>query len=82
MAYAAPEQLMGQELDGRADQYALAANAFHLLTSAPPYQQSNPVAIIDQHLNAAIPKSATAARIWLALTTHYRERWPRIPINA
>ena len=26
--YAAPEQLMGEELDGRADQYALAATAF------------------------------------------------------
>jgi serine/threonine protein kinase, bacterial len=56
VAYAAPEQLMGLELDGRADQYALAATAFHLLTGAPPYQHSNPVAIIGQHLNAAIPK--------------------------
>jgi serine/threonine-protein kinase len=56
VAYAAPEQLMGQELDGRADQYALAATAFHLLTGAPPYQHSNPVAIIGQHLNADIPK--------------------------
>ena len=56
VAYAAPEQLMGLELDGRADQYALAATAFHFLTGAPPYQHSNPVAIIGQHLNAAIPK--------------------------
>src|SRR5215208_6803867 len=30
-AYAAPEQLMGLEVDGRADQYSLAATAFHLL---------------------------------------------------
>jgi serine/threonine-protein kinase len=56
VAYAAPEQLMGRALDGRADQYALAATAFHLLTGAPPYQHSNPVAIIGQHLNADIPK--------------------------
>src|SRR4051794_15714794 len=28
VSYAAPEQLMGDELDGRADQYALAATAF------------------------------------------------------
>jgi serine/threonine-protein kinase len=56
VAYAAPEQLMGHELDGRSDQYALAATAFHLLTGAPPYQHSNPVAIIGQHLNADIPK--------------------------
>ena len=32
VSYAAPEQLMGGQLDGRADQYALAATAFHLLT--------------------------------------------------
>jgi serine/threonine-protein kinase len=56
VAYAAPEQLMGADLDGRADQYALAATAFHLLTGAPPYQSSNPVAVISQHLNAPLPK--------------------------
>ena len=32
VAYAAPEQLMGLPLDGRADQYSLAATAFELLT--------------------------------------------------
>ena len=31
VAYAAPEQLMGEDVDGRADQYALAATAYHLL---------------------------------------------------
>ena len=56
VAYAAPEQLMGLELDGRADQYALAGTAFHLLTGAPPYEHSNPVAVISQHLTAAVPK--------------------------
>ncbi len=55
VAYAAPEQLMGRDIDGRADQYALAATAFHLLTGAPPFQQSNPVAVINQHLTAAPP---------------------------
>ena len=56
VAYAAPEQLMGADIDGRADQYALAATAFHLLTGAPPYQHSNPVAVISQHLTAPLPK--------------------------
>jgi serine/threonine protein kinase, bacterial len=55
VAYAAPEQLMGSDIDGRADQYALAATAFHLLTGAPPFQQSNPVAVISQHLTARPP---------------------------
>src|SRR5271156_206457 len=56
VAYAAPEQLMGADIDGRADQYALAATAFHLLTGTPPYQHSNPVAVISQHLNSEPPK--------------------------
>jgi serine/threonine protein kinase, bacterial len=56
VAYAAPEQLMGADIDGRADQYALAATAFHLLTGTPPYQHSNPVAVISQHLDATPPK--------------------------
>src|SRR6476659_8039592 len=31
VAYAAPEQLMGESVDGRADQYGLGATAYHLL---------------------------------------------------
>jgi serine/threonine-protein kinase len=55
VSYAAPEQLMGERLDGRADQYALAATAFHLLTGRPPFQHSNPAVVISQHLSATPP---------------------------
>jgi serine/threonine protein kinase, bacterial len=57
VAYSAPEQLMGSDIDGRADQYALAATAFHLFTGAPPYLDSN-AAVISQRLNAAPLKLA------------------------
>jgi serine/threonine-protein kinase len=55
VAYAAPEQLMGNDLDGRADQYALAASAYQLLTGTPPFQHSNPAVVISQHLSASPP---------------------------
>jgi serine/threonine-protein kinase len=55
ITYAAPEQLLGGDIDARADQYALAATAFHLLTGTPPYQHSNPVAVISRHLTAPLP---------------------------
>jgi serine/threonine-protein kinase len=55
VSYAAPEQLMGDHLDGRADQYALAATAFHLLTGSPPFQHTNPAVVISQHLSASPP---------------------------
>ncbi|MGD9619511.1 MAG: serine/threonine-protein kinase [Mycolicibacterium sp.] len=58
VSYAAPEQLMGAQLDGRADQYALAATAFHLLTGATPFGHSNPAVVISQHLSATPPAVA------------------------
>lgn len=54
--YVAPEQLMGAPIDGRADQYGLAATAYHLLTGFPIFgSSSNPAVVIGRHLNAAPP---------------------------
>jgi serine/threonine-protein kinase len=55
VAYAAPEQLRGDGIDGRADQYALAATAYQLLTGTPPFQHTNPAVVISQHLTAQPP---------------------------
>jgi serine/threonine protein kinase, bacterial len=55
VSYAAPEQLKGESLDGRADQYALACTAFHLLTGSPPYVDSNPAVVITKHCMAPPP---------------------------
>lgn len=54
--YAAPEQLMGRPLDGRADQYALACTTFHLLTGRPPFADSNPAAVVGCHLSTPPPR--------------------------
>lgn len=56
VAYAAPEQLSGDDVDGRADQYALAATAFHLLTGAPPVAHSDPVAALRRHRDGKLPR--------------------------
>ncbi|MCC9182012.1 LpqN/LpqT family lipoprotein [Mycolicibacterium mageritense] len=58
MSYTAPEQLMGQKLDGRADQYSLAATAYRLFTGSPPYAHSNPAVVISHHLSSPVPKLA------------------------
>jgi hypothetical protein len=55
VAYAAPEQLKAEPVDGRADQYALACTAFHMLSGAPPYVHSNPAVVITQHVTAPPP---------------------------
>lgn len=60
VAYSAPEQLMGEEMDGRADQYALAATGYHLLTGSHLFPHSNPAVVISRHLNSPPPALADA----------------------
>jgi serine/threonine protein kinase, bacterial len=55
VAYSAPEQLIGEEIDGRADQYALAATAYHLLTGSQLFPHSNPAVVISRHVNSPPP---------------------------
>lgn len=55
-SYAAPEQLMNDPIDGRTDQYALAATAFHLLTGSAPFAHMNPSVLASKHLNDPPPR--------------------------
>jgi serine/threonine protein kinase, bacterial len=56
--YAAPEQLTDEPIDGRADQYALAATAYHLLTGSTLFPHSNPAVVISHHLTTPPPALA------------------------
>ena len=56
VSYVAPEQLLGKPLDGRADQYALAATTFFLLTGAPPFQDPNRAVVLSRHLSTPPPR--------------------------
>ena len=44
--YAAPEQISGRDVDGRADQYALACVAFTLLSGSVPFRREVPMAVL------------------------------------
>ena len=55
IGYAAPEQLGGKPVDGRADQYSLACSAFELLGGAPPFPREEPAAVIWAHMSEPPP---------------------------
>lgn len=56
--YAAPEQLVGQDVDGGADQYALACTAYHLLTGTQLFAHPNPAVVVSRHVNSKPPALA------------------------
>ncbi|MEU4320025.1 protein kinase [Nocardia fluminea] len=58
LAFASPEQLSGITLDGRADQYSLACTLFRLLTGTTPFDATNPVAVIQGHLQQPPPRAS------------------------
>ena len=49
---------MGEDIDGRADQYSLAATAYHLLTGSHLFPHSNTAVVISRHLNSPPPALA------------------------
>ncbi len=59
--YAAPEQIHGQPVDGRTDQYALGCSAFELLCGHPPFSGKQWLAAMYSHLSAP-PPVATSVR--------------------
>src|SRR5215475_2159239 len=56
--YVAPEQIQGEPLDGRTDQYALACTAFEMLSGSPPFRRENMMAVISAQLSEPPPLSA------------------------
>jgi len=54
--YMAPEQLRQEELDGRADIYALGACIFEMMAGQPAFPGGTLVECMEQHLKGAVPR--------------------------
>src|SRR5439155_6350930 len=59
--YAAPEQIEGKPVDGRADVYSLGCVLYECLAGEPPYHRDSEVAVLYAHLNDP-PPPLTARR--------------------
>ncbi len=57
--YMAPEQGERNRADPRSDIYSLGIVLYEALTGAPPFQGTQPLAVIMQHLNAPVPELTT-----------------------
>lgn len=53
--YMSPEQVMGHEVDGRADLYSLGIILFQMLTATTPFQGETPMQIAAQQLHSQPP---------------------------
>ncbi|MEU1982479.1 serine/threonine-protein kinase [Nocardia sp. NPDC019395] len=56
LAYASPEQLSGEVVDHRSDQYSLACTLFTLLAGQPPYAATNPGQVVLGHVSKPVPR--------------------------
>jgi serine/threonine protein kinase len=76
--YVAPEQIRGDVVDGRADQYALGCLLFECLTGSLPFRDRSEVAAIFAHLEEPPRSRASATRHCLPQWTRCsRARWRR-----
>ena len=85
--YAAPEQLRGEALDGRADEFAWGVTAYELIGGSLPWRAPDSVALLSQILSADPPSLAdlapdapapVVAAITRALAKRAEDRFPTI----
>jgi serine/threonine protein kinase len=54
-AYVAPEQALGDTVDGRTDLYSVTAMLYEMLTGTPPFDGDKPIDVLRAHLDQEPP---------------------------
>ena len=83
--YVAPEQIAGEEIDGRADVYSLGCVLYECLVGQPPFRRDSELAVVFAHLETEPPApsaerpelpAALDAVIARALAKEPEQRYP------
>jgi WD40 repeat protein len=83
--YVAPEQIAGEEIDGRADVYSLGCVLYECLVGQPPFRRDSDIAVVFAHLETESPApsaqrpelpAALDAVIARALAKDSEQRYP------
>jgi serine/threonine protein kinase len=60
-AYIAPEQVRGEAIDPRTDQYSLGIVLYQLTTGKLPFESDSPMAVLLKHVNEPLPRPRSVA---------------------
>jgi ABC-type transport system substrate-binding protein len=60
IAYVSPEQIRGDEVDGRADVYSLGCVLYECLAGEPPFPRESELSVVYAHLNERVPRITEA----------------------
>ncbi|HKV06604.1 MAG TPA: protein kinase [Thermoanaerobaculia bacterium] len=78
--YMSPEQIQGQELDGRSDLYSLGVLAYTLIAGREPFDSAQATLLVLQHLQQGPPDirkhRSDIPENWLALLNRLLEKRP------
>jgi tetratricopeptide (TPR) repeat protein len=81
-SYMAPEQALGQTVDGRADLYALGVMLYELTTGRLPFIGDHPLAVVSQHVHApVVPPRAVRSGISPAMDAVILKLLAKDPAN-
>lgn len=79
--YMSPEQIRGQKVDARTDQYGLGAMLYECLTGTTPYTADNPFAIACKHIYDPIPTLLGDAAVFQPLLNRLMAKDPEQRYN-
>jgi eukaryotic-like serine/threonine-protein kinase len=80
-AYMSPEQVQGNQVDGRSDIYALGVTLYRLLTGQLPFSGSSTTAVVNAHVELPIPDirtiKANIPAVWQEVVAKAMAKDPR-----